>query len=1461
MPGLTGRRRTRNSSGELLIAPRIVEENNKKARIEVEEDPELLEAFDDGSVLCKTLKQCGLVMRKGETPNLLYSDQEVFLKKFKREMTIMPRDQLAEVRSTLEGWLDTSKEDTCKEDRAFLKKCLQSTVTSASCNTARSGHQDSLMKLLLNTPDTQTHLLRKILEQLALISLDEEEMLQSQHSQIPRLILTATRWLNRIEEEDGLTQALIDIMIGCSSFIQVEVISALPEILPDSQHPTMAEHLNTMLDEARPHTATIVDCLANLTLSREATKQVREGVLRRLPTIAQPDLPAVLDFLLATIVKDEAVEVISEIRGGIDLTGRMVASQRSKGSEQRKQEEGAMSVEKLVLDKIRVTVARERWLGDAWLEAIKTGAEGLCLDLLVMVLMYKMPRHCKAVEGLMKTRAKAGLLESDLVSTTMAQHKETISDHDQDHLKSMIALAECALVSREEEVARLGVNLFTEAFRKLDGGKRYELVAALVIKACQGPGEGRVASLKVLSTLVEGQGEEVGQYAVFLTQLLDHLDTFEQSEVEVVMRVLCGLAWGGGSRGEGIRDQLVITVKKQLGSYNEALQRLGVVGAVVAIGAMLKLHRREQGELSLPLAESSRSSIAGPELRGLQGEAKDLLFTAQRNADRSAGVSALLIETLERLVRSDQAISKDFLSRLSGDGGAETSLAQVFENEYLPEIDEEKEARLHFPVETRYSLDDQESLENDSMEQGVSTVAHILTLSASLHGIPGVSASGKASADKQAVEPQVLASTLPCSLRLLCTVTHRLNGSLKDVDALASCGLRMPSLASTEDLTTVNRDERALVLNSLFLAYNWFVEVINAFSKNEETEKEVVVARLRHLLEVRDQIQTGLQHCPGFRPPVAGGLDTSSWNLPLAKTVKAKGKGGKGKKGRKGKKPTEQTMNATLHLNTQSPLKATVNQQAVTFAPPPSVDFAHYQPFLRHLDLPAILALISSGALNLEGIDDSGLRVQELLFLLSDLRQQLQGSLATVAKAFPGGGRGRPVSKAEVPSIPKLSPQEMAEIVVPEVKYMAAHMDNIAKHFQQLIELQDGIVDGAEMCSPTSLLLASCLEEGLMAFHLLLTSPHMKSFLPSVFASLSPNTRFNSSHPTSSLMDLANCALTHLSSTVTHAAITPSVAASHIKLLTAVATHASSSALVSKAAASYLRKDWRNEEGEREKGSKFGKQVEAMLGVYLEGSQPLERVARIQDEGIEPVLGESKESEAWPAISRSTVAVVFKALLSTVVNEAKKVVFNPRTDQDSQFGKWEKLVELFNRLTECLKRWRNLAMLAALLKLGRRFLEHFTKHGVPLVEKLFTGGMKRRTSCIQLIKMFQQSTRYMQTVCCHSKLTASVSLANHVPLVKKALEVFVYRAKAMLAANDCSDAFSLGTLVNRDLQGDQLQLSQVTVDEEDEGEEEEEEGGEEEEGEEESDGECAGAEEQNSRVREIEDISHMSEEY
>ena len=108
--------------------------------------------------------------------------------------------------------------------------------------------------------------------------------------------------------------------------------------------------------------------------------------------------------------------------------------------------------------------------------------------------------------------------------------------------------------------------------------------------------------------------------------------------------------------------------------------------------------------------------------------------------------------------------------------------------------------------------------------------------------------------------------------------------------------------------------------------------------------------------------------------------------------------------------------------------------------------------------------------------------------------------------------------------------------------------------------------------------------------------------------------------------------------------------------------------------------------------------------------------------------------------------------------------------------------------------------------------------GMPLVERLFK---KKRLDCVDLIKSLQLATRYLQTVCSHSKISQDVSLSNSVPLLKKSMEVLVFRAKAMLAANDCLDAFVLGNLKNRDLQGDEILSQASTEDDDEDGEEEE----------------------------------------
>lgn len=53
--------------------------------------------------------------------------------------------------------------------------------------------------------------------------------------------------------------------------------------------------------------------------------------------------------------------------------------------------------------------------------------------------------------------------------------------------------------------------------------------------------------------------------------------------------------------------------------------------------------------------------------------------------------------------------------------------------------------------------------------------------------------------------------------------------------------------------------------------------------------------------------------------------------------------------------------------------------------------------------------------------------------------------------------------------------------------------------------------------------------------------------------------------------------------------------------------------------------------------------------------------------------------------------------------------------------------------------------------------------------------------------------------CLLDQIHQDTSLTNHVPGLKKSLELFVYRVKAMLTLNNCQEAFWIGNLKNRNL--------------------------------------------------------------
>ena len=124
-----------------------------------------------------------------------------------------------------------------------------------------------------------------------------------------------------------------------------------------------------------------------------------------------------------------------------------------------------------------------------------------------------------------------------------------------------------------------------------------------------------------------------------------------------------------------------------------------------------------------------------------------------------------------------------------------------------------------------------------------------------------------------------------------------------------------------------------------------------------------------------------------------------------------------------------------------------------------------------------------------------------------------------------------------------------------------------------------------------------------------------------------------------------------------------------------------------------------------------------------------------------------------------------------------------------------------------------------------------------MVEKNFS---RRQAEGVSLMTSLQKGTRYLQTICAHSKIERDIALSAKVPFLKKSLETLLFATKASLAANNCVEAFEIGQLKNRNIYGEEIQSQQQEEEDtpedtpEDDGEEEEcEEGEDDEDGEEE----------------------------
>ena len=551
----------------------------------------------------------------------------------------------------------------------------------------------------------------------------------------------------------------------------------------------------------------------------------------------------------------------------------------------------------------------------------------------------------------------------------------------------------------------------------------------------------------------------------------------------------------------------------------------------------------------------------------------------------------------------------------------------------------------------------------------------------------------------------------------------------------AGCGIWTFGQEVLRDINDLQTEEKAVLLNTIFYAINWFIELLNGFGNQKDNDvRRKVLVRVKQILELRKSLESCLRFHPTYKPPlVLFSENVSDWVPPsLVEKSKKVNKSGekKGKKGGKGKKskalPTETMMNATMNLNSQRITQDTESQQSRMLTQKGAhdeqfsmiVDLHSYKPFFREMDLTYLDLLVmealntgSAPLLSEEALDPK-LRPPEFLFMMKDLHSKLDRALVIKKKGFPGKSN---LSSVGFAHLNLLNSRNIITRVSNRLKHIFSHLDSLKNFFERLSSVNDESVDLITLCQKDSLV---CLEAVKATLNVLQTFFSWPGFANSVHEDLLRTSLFNivnrfSDIGTQTSVELLAKGVIKYLEPFSVCSLDIEVATAHASLMSVLGgyTEDNKEAAVANSVETYLKKEWKDTTGETEKGAMFNSHIEKLLQILVANSSDIyEDLLNLCNEGTNKSI--HKESvEMFPFINKGTMHVVYKVVLSSMVLEVRKMTYGSTKDPDVQFEKWSKAVTLFVKMVLDLKTHCTRGLLTQVLKNARPFLDHFVKEG------------------------------------------------------------------------------------------------------------------------------------------------------
>ncbi|KAM6216156.1 Fanconi anemia group D2 protein [Rhynchocyon petersi] len=1362
------------------------------------------EVKENGNVFIELTKTSGIILKTGESQNQLAVDQIIFQKKLLHTLRKHPSypQIIEEFISGLESYI---------EDHDCFRNCLLSCERlqdeEASMNTPCS---KSLIKLLLGIDILQPSIIKTLLEKLPEFIFENRN---SDGISMPRLIISQLKWLDRIVDSKDLTTQLMQLVSIAPAALQHDFITSLPEILGDSHHADVGKELSDLLMTNTPLIVPILHVLSSLQLDSKLLSKVRWLVMGKLSAVKLEDLPVIIKFILHAITATDAVQVISELREQLDLQhcvlpSRLQASQGKLKSNERtsasgNQESSDRNCVLLLFEVIKSAVRYEKTVSEAWLKAIENIAsvsEHKVFDMVMLLVIYSNSAQTKKYsERVLRSKVRSGCFQEQLVSSAFCCHSPVLEDL----CPSILLLAQSLLHSPDQSVNSFGSLLYKYAFKFFDTYSQQEVVGALVTHICSGNDTEVDSALDVLLELVILNPTAMRLNAVFVKGILDYLTNLSPQQIRKLFCILSTLAFSKEQEANShIQDDLHLVIRKQLSSPVLRYKLIGIIGAVTMAGIMA-------GD-----SGSSRVAQRKAELRSEEcSQVTSLLQLVHSCSEQSPQASVLYFDEFADLIQGGKLVPKAL-------EWAGQTILNNFQDAFVVDICVVPEGDCLFPVKALYGL------EEYSSQDGIAI--NLLPLLFSQDFAEDGTRMTSHQSGQKLLSPLCLASYF--RLLRLC-VERQHDGNLEEIDGLLDCPVFLTDLEASERLESRSVKERSFLCSLVFLTLNWFREIVNAFCQQRSPEmKGKVLTRLKHITELQTILERYLAVTPDYLPPLANfdleTLDamphTSAATSAKLRTIRKKRGTKRQADGSINTSPDtlskEDTSDCYPPPSNRSQLDKEVMKKDEDKSP---VSLQSYSAFFRELDMEVFSILhcglvtrsILDTEMHTEATEVLQLGPSELLFLLEDLSQKLEHMLTPASKRIPFL-KNKGSWNVGFSHLHQKSAQEITHCAVQLLNPMCNHLENVHNYFQCFAVKNHGVVDGPGTNGEEYQIMLSCYQRLLQIFYGLFAwsgffQPGNHSLLHSalkVFAGRLKQGDCGEDQPVEEMFSQSF----HYLQNFRHNIPSIQCALYLIRLLMIISEKSAAPAQNKEKIASLARQSlcrvWSC--GEKGKSSTFSDQLYALLCIYLEHSDSvLKAIEEIAGVGVPELINSPKDasSSTFPTLTRHTFVIFFRVMMAELEKTVKGLqagtAADPQQVQKEKLLYWNMAVRDFSILLNLIKVFDSRPVLHVCLKYGHLFVEAFLKQCMPLLDFSFR---KHREDVLSLLETFQLDTRLLHHLCGHSKIHQDMRLTKHVPLLKKTLELLVYRVEAMLILNNCQEAFWLGNLKNRDLQGEEI---------------------------------------------------------